>query len=122
MNDFYKDILTGAVFLTGLIGFISGEFIISSTLFATAAIASNVNLNRKRDDTGHLSCDWCPYLNNLTKWLKDFQGLRALEVFLCLILLLTRLKSWHWINFAFSGKTQLRTWKIHNWFWVSLPL
>ncbi len=57
MNDLYKDILTGAVFLTGLIGFISGEFIISSTLLATAAIASNVNINRKRDDTGHLSCD-----------------------------------------------------------------
>jgi hypothetical protein len=57
MNELYKDILTGAVFVTGLIGFISGEFIISSTLFATAAIASNVNLNRKRGDTGHLSCD-----------------------------------------------------------------
>ena len=57
MNDFYKDILIGAVFVTGLIGFISGEFIISSTLFATAAIASNVNLNRKRGDTGNLSCD-----------------------------------------------------------------
>jgi len=57
MNELYKDILTGAVFVTGLIGFISGEFIISSTLFATAAIASNVNLNRKRDDAGHLSCD-----------------------------------------------------------------
>jgi CheY-specific phosphatase CheX len=48
MNDLYKDILTGAVFVTGLIGFISGEFIISSTLFATAAVASNVNTNRKR--------------------------------------------------------------------------
>ena len=57
MNDFYKDILTGVVFITGLIGFISGEFIISSTLFATAAIASNVNLNRKKSDTRHLSCD-----------------------------------------------------------------
>jgi CheY-specific phosphatase CheX len=57
MNELYKDILTGAVFVTGLIGFISGEFIISSTLFATAAIASNVNLNCKRDDAGHLSCD-----------------------------------------------------------------
>jgi hypothetical protein len=57
MSDFYKDILTGAVFITGLIGFISGEFIISSTLFATAAIASNVNMNRKRGDAGHLSCD-----------------------------------------------------------------
>jgi hypothetical protein len=57
MNDFYKDILIGAVFVTGLIGFISGEFIISSALFASAAIASNVNMNRKRVDTGHLSCD-----------------------------------------------------------------
>ncbi len=57
MNNFHKDILTGAVFVTGLICFISGEFIISSTLFATAAIASNVKLNRKEDDNGHLSCD-----------------------------------------------------------------
>jgi hypothetical protein len=57
MNDFYKDILIGAVFVTGLIGFISGEFIISSALFASAAIASNVNMNHKRVDTGHLSCD-----------------------------------------------------------------
>lgn len=57
MNDFYKDILISAVFISGMIGFISGEFIISSTLFASAAIASNVNLNRKRGDNGHLSCD-----------------------------------------------------------------
>jgi hypothetical protein len=57
MNDFYKDILTGTVFLTGLLGFISGEFIISSTLFATAAIASNVNVNRKAVKAGYLLCD-----------------------------------------------------------------
>jgi hypothetical protein len=57
MNDFYKDILIGTVFITGLLGFISGEFIISSTLFATAAIASNVNLNRKRGKAGQLSCE-----------------------------------------------------------------
>jgi len=57
MNDYHKDILTAAVFVTGLLGFVSGEFIISSTLFATAAIASNVNLNRKRSKAGHLSCD-----------------------------------------------------------------
>ena len=55
MNDLYKDILTGTLFVTGLIGFISGEFIISSTLFATAAVASNVNTNRKRGKVGHLS-------------------------------------------------------------------
>lgn len=52
MNDFYKDVLTGLVFMTGLFGFISGEFIISSAFFATAAIASNINLNRKRSEIG----------------------------------------------------------------------
>jgi len=53
----YKDILTGTVFATGLLGFVSGEFIISSALFATAAIASNVNRNRKEGNAGHLSCE-----------------------------------------------------------------
>jgi hypothetical protein len=57
MNDLQKDILTAAVFITGLVGFISGEFIISSTLFASAAIASNVNLNFKRVKSGQFSCD-----------------------------------------------------------------
>ena len=57
MNDFYKDVLIGILFITGLIGFISGEFIISSTLFAAAAIASNVNLNRKRVKSGQFSWD-----------------------------------------------------------------
>ncbi len=57
MNDFQKDILIGAVFTIGLVGFISGEFIISSTLFASAAIASNVKLNPKRANSGQLSCD-----------------------------------------------------------------
>jgi hypothetical protein len=57
MSELYKDILIGAVFVTGLLGFISGEFIISSALFATAAIASNINLNRKRGKAGQLSWD-----------------------------------------------------------------
>jgi len=52
MNDLYKDILTGLVFIVGLFGFMSGEFIISSTLFATAAIAGNINTSRKRGKTG----------------------------------------------------------------------
>jgi CheY-specific phosphatase CheX len=55
MNEFYKDILIGVVFVIGLMGFFSGEFIISSTLFASAAIASNVNLNRKRVKAAQLS-------------------------------------------------------------------
>ena len=57
MSDFYKDFLIGILFIVGLIGFISGEFIISSTLFATAAIASNVSLNSKRVKAGQLACD-----------------------------------------------------------------
>ena len=57
MSDFYKDILIGAVFVTGLLGFISGEYIISSALFASAAIASNINANRKRAKDGNLSCE-----------------------------------------------------------------
>lgn len=52
MKDLYKDILTGLVFIIGLFGFLSGEFIISSTLFATAAIVSNVNINSKKDKIG----------------------------------------------------------------------
>ena len=57
MSDFQKDIVTGAVFIIGLLGFISGEFIISSMLFASAAIASNVNLNRNRVKSGQFSWD-----------------------------------------------------------------
>ncbi len=57
MNDFYKDIFIGAVFVLGLIGFISGEFVISSTLFAAVVISSNVNSNRKQSNTVHFSFD-----------------------------------------------------------------
>ncbi|HEY8219064.1 MAG TPA: hypothetical protein VIF86_03095 [Methylobacter sp.] len=57
MSDLYKDILTGLIFITGLLGFLSGEFIISSALFAAAAIASNVNLNSKSGHGGQFSCD-----------------------------------------------------------------
>ncbi len=57
MSDFYKDVLTGILFITGLIGFISGEFIISSTLFAAASIASIVDFNPKRFKSGLFSWD-----------------------------------------------------------------
>ncbi len=57
MNDLSKDILITALFLIGLTGFISGEFIISSTLFAAAAIASNVCVKHKCAKTGQLSWD-----------------------------------------------------------------
>jgi hypothetical protein len=48
MTDLNKDILTGIIFITGLFGFISGEFIISSTLFASAVISSNIRLDSKQ--------------------------------------------------------------------------
>lgn len=47
MNDLQKDISIGVMMMTGLLGFVSGEFVISSTLFATAAIYTNVDLARK---------------------------------------------------------------------------
>ena len=47
MTDLQKDVLNGLAFITGVIGFLFGEFIISSTLFAGTAIASNININRK---------------------------------------------------------------------------
>jgi hypothetical protein len=48
MNDLYKDLLNGLVFITGVIGFMLGEYIISSALFATTTYASNINMNRKK--------------------------------------------------------------------------
>ena len=57
MSQLSKDILIGILFITGLVGFISGEFIISSTLFLASAIASNMNVNRKRTKADQLLWD-----------------------------------------------------------------
>jgi CheY-specific phosphatase CheX len=57
MSQLSKDILIGILFITGLVGYISGEFIISSTLFLASAIASNVKVNRKRTKADQLSWD-----------------------------------------------------------------
>lgn len=46
MNDFKKDIIMGLIFITGIFGFISGEFIVSTVLFGLAAIYSNIALTR----------------------------------------------------------------------------
>jgi len=54
MTDLQKDILNGLAFITGVIGFLFGEFIISSTLFAGTAIASNININRKINNENRL--------------------------------------------------------------------
>jgi CheY-specific phosphatase CheX len=48
MTNLQKDVLNGLAFITGIIGFMSGEFIISSALFAATAVASNLNMNHKQ--------------------------------------------------------------------------
>lgn len=42
MSNFNKDIFIGVMFITGIWSFISGQFIISTVLFGTAAIYSNI--------------------------------------------------------------------------------
>jgi hypothetical protein len=47
MKDLKRDVLIGLMFLTGIFGFISGEFIFSTVIFATAAVYSNLAINRQ---------------------------------------------------------------------------
>jgi CheY-specific phosphatase CheX len=47
MTTLYRDVLIGLMFIIGIVGFISGEFVLSTVLFASAAICSNVYLNRQ---------------------------------------------------------------------------
>ena len=44
-NNLYRDIMTGLFFTTGVFGFMSGEFIISTMLFGAATISSNIDFN-----------------------------------------------------------------------------
>ena len=44
MTDFQQDILVGIVFVTGMLSFISGAFIISAIAFAASATLSNMDL------------------------------------------------------------------------------
>jgi hypothetical protein len=45
MSEIKRDMLISLMFLVGICGFISGEFIVSTVLFASAAIYSNVALH-----------------------------------------------------------------------------
>ncbi|MDQ5939519.1 MAG: hypothetical protein QG557_467 [Pseudomonadota bacterium] len=47
MTTFYRDVLISLTFIIGIVGFISGQFIISTVLFAIAAVLSNTYLNRE---------------------------------------------------------------------------
>ncbi|SHE21517.1 hypothetical protein [methanotrophic endosymbiont of Bathymodiolus puteoserpentis (Logatchev)] len=42
MTNLNRDIATGILFVVGLWGFISGQFIISTVLFASATVLSNI--------------------------------------------------------------------------------
>jgi hypothetical protein len=47
MNDFSKDILIGSMFVIGIWSFISGQFIVSTLLFGSAAIFTNIVMRAK---------------------------------------------------------------------------
>ncbi len=42
MKDIKRDIVIGLLFLTGIWGFISGGYVFSALMFASAAIYSNI--------------------------------------------------------------------------------
>ncbi len=45
-NNLYRDIATGLFWTIGMLGFMSGEFVISSILFSVASISSSLNVNK----------------------------------------------------------------------------
>ncbi|WP_200875067.1 hypothetical protein [Methylomarinum vadi] len=50
MKNLPKDIVNGLLSMVAIFGFISGEFILSTVLFATAALLANIDLNNRRLD------------------------------------------------------------------------
>ncbi|WAR43838.1 hypothetical protein [Methylomonas rapida] len=44
-NNLYRDIITGFFFMTGVFGFMSGEFVLSTMLFGAASLSSNLDLD-----------------------------------------------------------------------------
>ncbi|MCK9607586.1 MAG: hypothetical protein M0R33_14185 [Methylomonas sp.] len=44
-NNFFRDIFTGILFTSGIFGFMSGEFVLSTVLFGAASLSSNLNLS-----------------------------------------------------------------------------
>ena len=46
MKAFYRDALEGLMLMAGIVGFISGEFVVSSIVFASATILNNTWFNR----------------------------------------------------------------------------
>jgi hypothetical protein len=50
MNNLKKDLTVGVMFIGGIGSFISGQFILSTVLFAIAAIYSNIFVRAKTDN------------------------------------------------------------------------
>ena len=42
-KNLYRDIAVGFCYLSGIFGFMSGEFVLSTALFGTASLISNMN-------------------------------------------------------------------------------
>ena len=42
-SNLYRDIVTSLFFTTGVLGFMSGEFILSTLLFGAATVSSNLD-------------------------------------------------------------------------------
>jgi CheY-specific phosphatase CheX len=55
MTNLSKDIFLTALILIGITGFISGEFIISSAIFAAAAIGSHIKTDNAHKKVGQLT-------------------------------------------------------------------
>jgi len=47
MTDFQKDIFVGLLFVIGILGFISGSFIVSAVVFAVSAMFSNIHFTSR---------------------------------------------------------------------------
>jgi len=47
MTNFKRDMLIGLLFVVGILGFISGEFIVSTIMFGSAALFSNMLLSHR---------------------------------------------------------------------------
>ncbi len=45
-SNFYRDVCTGLFFVTGVFGFMSGEFIVSTVLFGMASLSSNIDFDK----------------------------------------------------------------------------
>ncbi|MCQ8127766.1 hypothetical protein [Methylomonas rivi] len=45
-NNFFRDVFTGILFTSGIFGFMSGEFVLSTLLFGAASLSSNLDLDR----------------------------------------------------------------------------